>query len=298
MKKILLILSLYVFICNSLSAQTYTPFPENIAVWDIYEQPGPDGPFFPELYHRYTMTGDTVINGISYNKVYYSTYSKQYNVPIKVVKQGYCFAIRQDIPNKKVYRTLVVNNTTIDTLLYDFDLNVGDTVPETYTTSHVIAPQTVEAIDSIIFHGRQYKRLKLKYAIGFGAALIEGVGSPNGLIEPHFGFFEAGPVLKDFCNSDHSDCSVPLALKIEEVDHSDLLMNAYPNPFSDETTLNFTTEQPMRKAVLYNILGKEIQIFNCTSKQLVIQKGELKNGIYFLKITNGDDVMTKRIIVQ
>jgi hypothetical protein len=296
MKKILLILSLYVFINNNLIAQTYTPFPENVAVWDIYEQPGPDGPFFPELYHRYTMTGDTVINSISYNKVYYSTYSKQYNVPVKMVKQGYCFAIRQDIPNKKVYRTLVVNNSTIDTLLYDFDLNIGDKVPETYTNSY--AAQTVEAIDSITFHGKQYKRFKLKYSIGFGAALIEGVGNANGLIERCFGFFEGGPVLKDFCNSDHSDCSVPLALKIEEADHLDLLLNIYPNPFADETTLNFTTEQPKRKAILYNVLGKEIQSFNCNSKQLVIQKGELKNGIYFLKITNGDDVITKRLIVQ
>lgn len=299
MKKIVLILVLQIFIIEGTSAQTYTQFPENIAVWDVYYQPSEPG--FIEDHVQYTMKGDTVINNIAYNKIYSFSYTLSYPGGIKTIetkiKKAFSFGIRQDIANKKVYRTLAKNNAIIDTLLYDFDLQVGDTVPQTFTTPSGIGIQTVTAIDSIILRGKQYKRFKLKNIGTFGAALIEGVGSVNGFTEIHFGFFEATTILTDFCDSDLSDCSIPLALKIEE-EHSDLIVNVFPNPFTDETTLNFTNEQPNRKAILYNILGKEIQTYNCNNKQSVIRKEELKNGIYFLKIIEGNNTTTKRLIVQ
>ncbi len=297
MKKIIFILSLYIFINNNLVAQAYTPFPENVAVWDIYDQPGPDGPFYPELYHRFTMTGDTIINNISYNKIYYSTYSKMFNAPVNMVKRGYSFAIRQDIPNKKVYRTLAINNTIIDTLLYDYDLKVGDTVPETYTTTHSIPKQIVIAIDSIVFHGKQYRRFKLKDGGTFGAALIEGIGSANGLPEAHFGFFEAAPILKNFCDATSSNCAADLALAIEEpVDN--LSVTIFPNPFKTEMNVIFNTEQAERKVILVDVLGNEIQAFNCSGKQLSIQRAELCSGVYFLKIVSKDKLLVKKIIVE
>jgi hypothetical protein len=298
MKKIVLTLILLqcIFIIYKANAQSYTPFPEHVAVWDIYLRPGePD--IRETRYNRYTMKGDTVINSIPYNKVYCCPY--YYTYPPNVLHMGkssYCFGIRQDVANKKVYRTLTVNNVIIDTLLYDYNLKVGDTVPQTYTSSSIGFVQTVKYIDSVTFHGKKYQRFNIT---GFsGAALIEGVGNANGLIEDHEGAFEAANILYNFCNSDHADCSVPLALKIEETDPVDLLVNVYPNPFTDETTLSFNTEQPKRKAILYNVLGVEIQSYNCSGKQLVIQKEEMKNGIYILKIINGNNAVTKRLIIQ
>jgi hypothetical protein len=302
MKKNLLILSFCIFIINNVISQAYTPFPENVAVWDVYHRAGEPDPRYNE-YVRYIMKGDTVINAINYNKIYFIFYTSAYQSPFNYIlltisKPVFAFGIRQDVPRKKVYRTLKVNNVTTDTLLYDYDLHIGDTVPQTYTSpQNLSAAQTVTAIDSITFHGKKYKRFQLKGGAS-NAALIEGVGNADGLTEPHFGQFEGANILIEFCNSDHADCSVPLALKVEEADHPDLLESAYPNPFTDETTLSFTMEQPKRKAILYNVLGKEIQSYNCSGRQLVIQKGELKNGIYFLEITNGDDVITKRLIVQ
>jgi hypothetical protein len=303
MKKTLPLLSLsFMLIMNSMTAQTYTPFPENVAVWDVYHRAGEPDPRYNE-YARYIMKGDTVINAINYNKIYFVFYTYTYQTSSNTIlltmsKPGFAFGIRQDVQKKKVYRTVKVNNLTTDTLLYDYNLKIGDVVPVTYTTRPSSSVQTVTHIDSVTFHGKKYQRFNLSMGAGSGAALIEGVGNANGLIEYHDGFFEAGNVLSDFCNSDHADCSVPLALKIEEIDHADLLVNVYPNPFTDETTVSFSTEQPKRKGILYTILGKEVQTYDSSTKQLVIQKEGLKNGIYFLKIINGNNVVTKRLIIQ
>jgi hypothetical protein len=298
MRKILVTTALFIFIINSMLSQGYTPMPENVAVWDIYhEEQIPDIRY--REYDRYIMKGDTIINAINYNKIYCVSYNytlQGSSFLLTMGKQAFCFGIRQDVPNKKVYRTLTTANTTIDTLLYDYDLQIGDTVPTTFTSPD--RKQTVTATDSVTFRGKKYRRFMLKTNGMSGATLIEGVGNANGFIEQHIGFFEGGDVLSDFCNSDYNNCSGPLALKVEESNHPALQVNIYPNPFTDETTLSFSTEQPKRRAILYNVLGMELQSYNCSGIELLIQKEELKNGVYFLKIINGNNAVTQKLVVQ
>lgn len=296
MKKFILLFCLYAF-TNVSNAQSYTSFPENVALWDIYDRPTePD--IRQKRLLRYTMKGDTLINGKSYNKIYCSTLV--YTFPpekLTVTNLGYCFGIRQDIATKRVYRTYDVNNSTIDTLLYDFDLKIGDTVTRTFITRPSNPDQVVISIDSVTFYGKKYKRFHLKGTMP-DAALIEGIGSVNGLIEYNEGSFESAYLLDNFCNSDHSDCSVPLALNVAEINNADKALSIYPNPFSDELYLNFKTDEPKRKGILIDLLGKEIRTFDCSNKQSTMKRGELKDGAYFLKIINGDHTILKKVIVQ
>jgi len=296
MKKILLFSILFTTL--QLFSQNYTPFPENVAVWDVYFQPGE-----PNLqvkdYTRYLMKGDTTINNVTYNKIYSFGYQIHYPPKPIVFTKTEAFGIRQDIAKKKVYRTVVVKNKTIDTLLYDYNLNLGDTIPVTFTTGNQSFPQTVAAIDSISFHGKKYRRFKLSPIAGVpNAALIEGVGNANGLIEPHYGIFEAGYILTDFCNSDHSDCTVPLALEIKDATKDQLQVVVYPNPFSDKLTIVFNEDNGKYNIAIIDILGKEIRKFDFIGKELAIPKDEMKSGIYFLKISGKGAVFIQKIIVQ
>ena len=295
MKKILLLILALTTLQTF--AQNYTPFPEDTAVWDVYFQPGePD--MTVKNYTRYLMKGDTTINGVNYNKVYAYSYAVYYPPKPIIFKQTEAFGIRQDIVNKKVYRTCVINNVIIDTLLYDYDLKVGDTVPVTYTTGNMnSSPQTVIAIDSVQFHGKNYRQFKLKTIGLINATLIEGVGNANGLIEPHYGIFEAGYILTDFCNSDHSDCTVPLALEIEDKSKN-LAPAVYPNPFSDKLTISFNDSNNNYSITITDVVGNEIRKVTFTGKELLLSRGEMKSGIYFLKITHQNNCYIQKIILQ
>jgi hypothetical protein len=297
MKKYFLrLLCLFVFpqIGNS---QTYIPFPENVAVWDIYLRPSE-----PDLretrFNRYTMDGDTVIGGKTYNKIYCSSYVYTYPPQkLTITKLGYCFGIRQDIATKRVYRTLSSNNTTIDTLLFDFNLQIGDTVTRTFTTRPSNANQVVTSIDSITFSGKKYKRFHLKGTMS-DAALIEGVGSTNGLIEYNEGSFEAANLLSAFCNSEHSDCSTPLALNIQEADDDIYPISVFPNPASDYITIRFKNEVNKYNIILTDVLGKEILQLNGNGKEVSLSRNQLKNGVYLLKVADETHITVKKIIFQ
>jgi photosystem II stability/assembly factor-like uncharacterized protein len=76
-------------------------------------------------------------------------------------------------------------------------------------------------------------------------------------------------------------------------------MIIYPNPFSSQTTISFDTEQNNARVNIIDVLGKEIKTYNFSGKQLIIEKGEMARGIYFVKITTENKkVATKKIIIE
>jgi hypothetical protein len=130
----------------------YIPFPSSMIIYGYtlsgYASSG------DYINHRLEIGGDTIINSIHYMKQYAE----------KTVTAG----IRNDIPNKKVYRYLF--NTHAEELLYDFDLNVGDTIfkkngfgffPDLFLTPLYIKIDTawVFRIDSILMpHDNLYHK--------------------------------------------------------------------------------------------------------------------------------------------
>lgn len=81
--------------------------------------------------------------------------------------------------------------------------------------------------------------------------------------------------------------------------------NNYPNPFSDQTTIEFDLHQggPVR-IVLYNMLGQELELiadryFNKGKNQVLFKTGNQNSGNYFYKIiTEESMVMEKMTIVK
>jgi hypothetical protein len=64
-----------------------------------------------------------------------------------------------------------------------------------------------------------------------------------------------------------------------------LTLNLFPNPFSSSSTLRLSTSIQNGKLSIYDVLGKEVkQIKNLNGKEIIIQKENLKTGIYFFRI--------------
>ncbi len=72
-----------------------------------------------------------------------------------------------------------------------------------------------------------------------------------------------------------------------------------PNPFTSHTTITFSEAQKNTTIRITDMLGQEIKTINFTGKQLTIDKGEMKAGIYFVQTTDEKkNVTNKKIIIQ
>ncbi len=72
-----------------------------------------------------------------------------------------------------------------------------------------------------------------------------------------------------------------------------------PNPFTSETTITFSDEQRNTTIKIIDVIGKEIKSISFSGKQLVIDKGEMKPGIYLVQAINeNQNAVTKKIVIQ
>ena len=72
-----------------------------------------------------------------------------------------------------------------------------------------------------------------------------------------------------------------------------------PNPFTSQTTISFSEEQKNTLIIITDIVGKELKTTTLTGRQLVIDKGEMQAGIYFVQIIDSNNTkITKKIVVQ
>ncbi len=73
----------------------------------------------------------------------------------------------------------------------------------------------------------------------------------------------------------------------------------YPNPFTSKTTIDFNEEQKNIIIRIVDMLGKEIATINFTGRQYVIEKENMKAGIYFVMITDEKkNVVNRKIIIE
>lgn len=98
--------------------------------------------------------------------------------------------------------------------------------------------------------------------------------------------------------SDTSSCYYIAVAGVTENNFANTI-NIYPNPFSSQTAVTFTQQQKNTTIKIIDVLGKELKSINFTGKQSIIEKGEMRPGIYFLEIYDENkNLANKKIIVQ
>ncbi len=229
---ILFIIALIV--CNSLFAQVsaYKPFPQTYGSWIVQKQ-GPLGPGLTAMYSwkKYTVFGDTVVGPYTYKKVSVAdnTGYPSFPNPAPFGVSTFSFAYRNDIAAKKVYYLDVTGGLNKDTLWYDFNLNIGDTLKNTYAfenlnTSSTIPRSIVNGIDSVLICGTYYKRYNFNCNSGFETQLIEGVGFLDKFTKT--GYLDCPFEPLYIYHTDFSTCD--LANIHEKINNIDVRL--YPNP--------------------------------------------------------------------
>lgn len=305
MKKYLLIIIAIFFFKTSFS-QVYQSFPTANAMWREYSG-GYQCSCCADF--QYTITGDTVINTMTYHKIqktgvrYWEDLIGNCTSNIQSIINNYAGCFREDIGNKKIF--FVPPMTSSDTLLYDFNLSLGDTLPPLYV-NNIWLPTTniVTAIDSILLDAVYHKRFTID-SCWHQLYLIEGIGSTYGLLSNTYCPFEAIYTLQCFSIDsqtiypDNSTiCSLITSINNFEQETS---IKIFPNPANDKIIVELNNSQFHNSFIeLINLLGKKVKdlkLLDNTSKA-IISVEDLHDGIYFYRINN-DGVMVKsgRILI-
>ena|SRR6218665_218753 len=306
MKKQLLF---FFFLCSLsfANAQTsvYHPFPSDSVVWLQERAQG----FASFAFFIDEMMGDTTIGATAYKKLYrselWSTTPYTPSTPLysPTLPVNYWGALRQDIPNKKVYLVGAGNST--EHLMFDFDLQLGDTIS---TAGDTII---VSSIDSVLVGGFYHKVFALSNSWCEGinhiciGSLIEGVGYTEGLEQAYIDMFSGwGQQLLCFSHKNISlypatGVSCALTLGISELSDNKITFSAMPNPSPGVVSLSVGCKDNYFVEVK-NSTGQTVFFgSNTMLADSVIDLSAYSPGIYFIRISDSKgNSATKKIIKQ
>jgi hypothetical protein len=312
MKKFLLFLLLLLSFYSKGQTNVYHPFPDSNAVWNVVIRESCINPSdYCEQLYSYIITGDTIIGSNNYHKL---------SVPIveRVATGLTCLNctgfwpgggagfIRQDIPAKKVY--FIESGNSVEQLLYDFNMQVGDTVGGYIEPSACISnPSVVASIDSILIGSSYRKRWDLtgghyEYLIE-GMGLTFGIGTiVNFLGKSDCGFIDAsGPSLICFTQNDTIQyhplssyaCEVITGTKNISEDNISLIIS--PNPAHNK--LNIECKLQNAELKIYDIMGREV-LEEKIHSSLSTFNFQLLEGVYFVRVSDGSKTAVQKLVVE
>jgi len=300
MKKLfLLIATISVFSAES-QTSVYHPFPDSNASWNINYTPAQCQFGFGFEDYSISIIGDTIIGNITYHKLAtpYVDFDNlgsctQHNIV------GYKGAIRQNITAKKVY--FVHPEESVEQLLYDFNLKVGDTVTG-YLELFAYPADTVIAIDSVLVGDSFRTRWYLNS--WYGIYLIEGVGSTYGLIEQSPGNMTDADINSLTCFNQNGQSLYPdpsagcqLITSTNDIDTNSDALHVFPNPSSGSFTVEFYRPIDILEVRLTDMIGN-IVFQNQISNQNKINIDKLPSGAYILTIIKKENRTTIRKIIS
>ncbi len=300
---------LFFFNFNNLFGQAYTyiPLADSNAVWSEYFQRIPLEALTFSCSERFVVTGeDTLHNGKVYKKLFVF-YDKDYT-PANMHFLG---GIREDSLKRVYYFGDTIHiekpyfpNLKPEMLLYDFSLNVGDSLftDNSNTYMHVTAVDTIELGG---YKRRRLSFLKLQDRLEW----IEGIGSTTGLLfqnkfaKPGYAgnrnlllcFRQNG--LTVYFSPFATDCFPFTGLQENSVAQAII----FPNPITNQFSISVKTST-IKTVKLYNITGQlvlEQTSSTIQQNQVIIDASFLKTGLYncFVELANGS-TSTQRIVKE
>jgi len=202
--------------------------------------------------------------------------------------------LRQE--SQKIYR-LVGDQ---EFLLYDFDLNLGDTIQQFYVDSIFLTPFNNEERRVFILSPHDNPGFVVKY-------FYEGIGSSHDFLDPEITTFESGSYLECYKMEDDvfpiiqhnwagpTTCNSFL-VSTQDINYEEEI-TLYPNPADDHITLTLN-HQMVNDISCFNINQEELKNFAARqiSKGFEIDISQFTQGCYFIVLKTTQGVVTKKFI--
>lgn len=290
---------LFYFFSTLLFSQDYVPLLDDYNEWQVTNC------YFGCLTDVYYTDGDTIADGHNYK-----------------ILDGYHFIsrtilLREEILEKKVFLNFIQATGNTEYLLYDFSLNIDDSIDMKNPISPFLENAGYYNLDSIIprplVNGNDYRHFYLSPSESnivstTNAIWIEGAGSlslitaPSG--EPDINgaghlscFYKNGDYF--YTNLDSIDsCEPTVILNINESNYplSDIIVSSN-NILNSCHLINL---ENIKLIDIYNINGKRVASYhNNGNKELKFDTTSYQAGIYFIIVyTNQFKKKTIKIIIE
>ena len=287
---------------NNPNDTTYHPLVQEGKMWSILDATWHYNPDSPIPYYTYDtkhfmFQGDTIISDVAYKKIYSS------NQENPIYPQDYYLStfMRED-ENKKVFQ--IKRNgfgEQWEELLYDFSLEVGDTVPEELYYCGSNCSLIVEVSDEIMLNGEVRKVFHFsRNGFIMEDYWIEGIGSNYGPFIP-FGSEITGGFYRLLCfhennelmfyNEEYQTCH-----KKTGINAYDNQIIIYPNPTKDRLYIEMKANLNIHAITLINIQGQIVRGYESSATQLDVSG--IAEGIYFLKLSSSEGDIVKKILIN
>ncbi len=298
MKKRLLktILGILIFFCKPLGAQSYVPFPDSNAVWNVID------PESPTSNSVYSIGGDSVYNSHTYKKYFKTTDTTYLSTPILYA------LVRQDVPNKKVYG--IKAGLASESLLYNFNLSINAYITidliSKYLPGLPMPTRHLKVIDkdSMLVNSQYRKRVVLQNYSSLNPSpytfdyWVEGIGSLNGVLNPGVICVETSdgppaPTLLCFKQNSALAYQLPYTYRciyvrstigINKLSSENADVRIYPNPSSGVINIELLANNSEAVEVTM------IDVLGALKKKITLQQSSkidisnLPGGIYFMQV--------------
>jgi hypothetical protein len=245
---------------------------------------------FGTTYDSVYVEKDTTLYGIAYKKLVKRS-SNHYPGGL----------IREDLNNGLVYyRALNTDgdnnpNDTIETIIFRYDLNIGDTFNINNVSFNGIGGRYVDTVDNVqVIDGRKYIYFKSKLYDKEPYTIIEGIGSNLGVILRKVNTVMQAQYLlcsyKDgvqtsFNNKRYNgNCSPPLSIRNTEITSK---ISIYPNPSIDKITISNHSGKKMSSGILYATDGHIVATLKSDFESIDVSA--LPSGLYFMRLAFEND---------
>lgn len=249
-------------------------------------------------FYTISISGDTMINSTVYHKLEIPFVFDIGNCPNTI--PGYKGAIRQDTLARKVF--FVTPNDTTEQLLFDFNMQVGDTV-QGYTEDSAFGKDTVQAIDSILIGNSYRKRWLLSPGANYYIQLIEGIGSTYAMMAQSWSYASNAPDYYLGCFSQNgitlypdstSNCQVIVGVISDYSKNISIVL--FPNPFTNEFTIQTNTSE-LSEIIIRDISSRNILRQKFTNS-VSLNTDQLARGLYIYEVRSKDGSCMKGKITK
>jgi len=291
--------SLYsnLFIC-----QLDKTFPDSTGAW-VNTDCFLGGPTYCNTF-RYFLSGDTLLYGKEYTKVYSGGYHLQDTSSYFLTGLLRTDSLAVYFRKADQIGSLLIQGYELDTgdvLLYDFGLNIGDTFVNPWNMFEGPDTITLVSIDTS-FIGIPHREFYFTGSNGYFTYWIEGIGSNWGL----FPFYETFENIMYFhCFHDDtldfaydlaggSDCyNLPIGISKEE----ELIFELSPNPINHQLNISTEFNEPY-SIEIWDVYGQTLKRFDQRNGSTSIDLTSLKKGLLIARITAGSRTQTFKLLKQ
>lgn len=258
------------------------------------------GPCLAQDAYRYTLGSDSLIGGVTYTRILRS--GAVTLMPMGGQPDPSCTGTTAYSPwlaalVRQQGRSLRAWTGEVDTLLHDFDLEVGAMLPLSLT-NHSSDVQVV-AKDSVQMNGEWRRVYTLSNS--WAEFLVEGAGSNFGLLEPIANFLECGYSLECYGLAGEGYYPVPGV----QCDLSDGLAEAAaplvtmgPNPAGEQLTIRLSAAVANATLTLLDATGRAVRSTPMMGSTHQWDVADLPAGVFHVVLRTPASVTTRAVVVM